>query len=188
MPEEFKSLSNKFLKVASGVILTNDIDDVIFALDPYFEHFNRVRWVVSGLRTPDKQLDIIIQYCVSKKVQYNFTINDVDTKNPDGTYVWQLAWSTLLDKGLLINPPRAAKCLGTYKHGILINPSPHFRGIAFDISSSRDPNGNYDPTQTLNQIIEVAEYAVEQNSDIGIVSTQEERQQDCLHFNCESEG
>jgi hypothetical protein len=128
---EFLSLGNKFLTVLPGVVLTRAIDNVIAALDVHFESLPSD--VTSGLRMPEDQLRIIINYAKKRGISVDFTQKDINSRDTSGQYVWQFVWSKLLDTGLLINPPIAAACLGTYKHGQIIQPSSHFRGTAFDI-------------------------------------------------------
>jgi hypothetical protein len=136
-----KSLNNKFLKLASSVILTDELDKVISSIDGYF--FNNPETVTSGLRTSADQLRIIRKYLVSKGLdkQYPEAMTcAIDGKLPDGEYIWQKGWSALLSVGVIINPPYSAKCLMDYwrkglnKKGTLIGMSPHTRGTAFDLS------------------------------------------------------
>jgi hypothetical protein len=136
-----KSLANKYLKLASSVILTDELDKVISGIDGYF--FNNPETVTSGLRTSADQLRIIRKYLVSKGLdkQYPEAMTcAIDGKLPDGEYIWQKGWSALLSVGVIINPPYSAKCLMDYwrsgknKKGTLIGMSPHTRGTAFDLS------------------------------------------------------
>jgi len=187
---EFKCLSNSFLKISPGVVLTEKIDNVIFKLDRAFEKNKVIRYVVSAVRTPDKQLNLIIQYAKAKGVRANFTEDDVDTKTDDGLYIWQETWSKLLQLGILINPPREAKCLYSYKHpskgvvaaGTLIKPSPHFLGIAFDISATRNvPEPQIEGS--LEKIVLIVQNAIIEDKTLGIYSYQVEREQECMHIN-----
>src|SRR5688572_20203276 len=134
-----KSLNNKYLKLASSVILTDELDKVISGIDGYF--FNNPETVTSGLRTSADQLRIIRKYLTAKDLHKKYPeamIYAVDSKLPDGEYVWQKGWSALLNVGVIINPPHSAKCLMDYwrkginKKGTLIGMSPHTRGTAFD--------------------------------------------------------
>ena len=140
---DFASLLNKNLIVRPTVTLTEIIDPVIAALDPFFE--GRHAYVTSGLRTKDDQLAIIKTYAALKGVAKEFP--SISTATLDGktmfeghaVFAWQPAWSRLLNRGVIINPPIAAAPLfdyirgGVNKKGVIIMPSPHMRGTAFDI-------------------------------------------------------
>ena len=177
----YSSLENKYLKIADGVILTSQIDSVITRLDSYFKTAGMIRYVISGLREKTDQLRIIIDYANSYKLPVDYTKDDTEKKLDDGTYVWQQTWSDLLDKGLLINPPNAAKCLGTYKHGQIIQPSSHFRGVAFDISGSK---GNT-PSERASTVDDELKVVLDAMADpkLGIRSYTVERANNCLHIN-----
>ena len=68
-------------------------------------------------------------------------VTDVETKVGD-RYIWQMAWSNLLNLGVIINPPLPAVALMDYwrgglnKKGMLIGVSPHTKGKSFDLSGT----------------------------------------------------
>lgn len=174
------SRNNKFLTVLPAVVLTPVIDPVIVSLDKYFEEAKIKATVTSGYRTPDHQLEIIRQYLTSKGLSKNYPamVNwKVQSKEQDSTYVWQMGWSNLLNIGVIINPPIAAKVLMNYIHpvskknlkGIIINGSSHSLGTAFNIGGI-----------TAEPIIQKAIAA----KLAGLASYIKERENNALHLNC----
>lgn len=149
-----KAYSNKWLTVSSNVILTETCDPVIVALDSHFESARVKARVTSCLRTPDSQLAIIRNYMRSKGLDEKYPVgmscgidevirwNNPDSGQLEEVYGWQPAWSKLLNIGVIINPPLPARVLMDYyrrgdnRKGAIIQPSPHFRGTAFDIGGA----------------------------------------------------
>jgi len=138
---------NKFLIVKPSVRLTRHIIPVIIGLDAYFEKANLKATVTSGQRTSGDQLAVIRQYAVRHNVHTEFPevlTCIAEEKNPDGTYMWQRAWSRLLNLGIIINPPYPAVAMFDYwrgtvnRKGAIIGHSPHFAGLAFDIGGGID--------------------------------------------------
>lgn len=137
-------LLNKFLTAGNGVKMTPKAEKVIIALDPYFEKANLKARVTRVLSTPEDQLQIIRRYLIGKNLDGKYpkamTCGLMDKR--DGYYVWQMPWSHLLNVGIIINPPLAAKCLmdyfrgGVNKRGQTINQTPHVRGDCFDIGGA----------------------------------------------------
>lgn len=167
---EFKSINNKFLTVRKTVILTERIDSVIFALDNYFRNFPVE--VSSGQRTPEKQLFIIMDYAKKIGVELTFSDDDLDTKDDNNNYLWQWAWSKVLDAGYLVNPPREAKCLGVYKYGQYIQPSSHLTPCrAFDI----------DPKSSIDTVVSCLKDSIVH--DVPVRSYTIERSNNCVHVN-----
>lgn len=187
---EFESLTNKWFVVNKDVALTETIDTVITRLDGYFRDKECVSYVTSGKRLPEDQLRIIKNYAKQFGVDKEFpeiVNSDVHYKISYGTeeiYAWQRAWSRLLNKGVVINPPIEAVCLfdyyknGVNKKGQLIPPSSHFYGGAFDIGGK----GGDDPTPSDE--LEIISGAMAQDSGLGIKSFLLERANNCLHVNC----
>jgi hypothetical protein len=136
-----KSKKNKNLKVANTVVLNEKLDDFLAEVDSYWTF---PETVTSGVRVPDDQMRIIRQYLIAKGLDSKYpeamTCNIRDKYVQNGHYVWQMAWSSLLNKGVIINPPYPAEVLMDYyrngmnKKGQVIGQSPHTRGTAFDIS------------------------------------------------------
>lgn len=181
--------NNKFLRLKPGVVRTYATDIVIVKLDPYFEEKNHVAYVTSILRLPEDQLRIIQAYAKQYGVDKEFpeVINcEVNSKllvNIQEVYKWQRAWSRLLNKGVIINPPIAAECLfdyyknGVNKKGEIIQPSTHFYGTAMDIGGM----GGED--KTPNDELEIISGAMARDQNLGITSFLLERQNNCLHCN-----
>jgi hypothetical protein len=94
---------------------------------------------------------------------------------------WQRAWSRLLNKGIIVNPPLEAECLfdyfrnGVNKKGQKIGMSPHYYGKAFDISGGED----YNPVNET----EVIKHALADKLK-GLKGYLLERKQNCLHVDC----
>ena len=178
---------NKYLKLYPGVVRTSITDIVIFKLEKYFAGKQHVAYITSIKRTAEDQLKVIQDYCKQNKIDKEFPeiINcSVSDKLPDGTYAWQKAWSRLLNKGFIINPPSKAVVLFDYykngknKKGEEIPPSGHFYGDCFDIGGK----GGIDPTP--NDELEIISYAMGQDKDLGIESFLLERNNNCLHVKC----
>lgn len=180
---------NKWLTVGknSGVRLTSIIEPVIVALDPYFQRANLKASVTSGERTSGDQLAIIRKYSTAFKVDEEFpeiltcgVLDKIDFGGGKKIFTWQRAWSRLLSKGIIVNPPLPAACLfdyirdGVNKKGQVINYSPHYYGKAFDIGGGLD----HDPTNEL-AVIKTAMGHVK-----GLKGYLLERKQNCLHIDC----
>ncbi len=161
-----KSTANKWLTVKPGVVVTDVCDPVIAALDRYFADKKKQAFVTSCLRTPESQLGIIRGYLSTKSLASEYPVGmkcaleekikwyDPYKGQTIEVYGWQPAWSKLLNIGVIINPPLAAECLHDYHRrgvnvrGKLIQPSPHFRGVAFDIGGAA--NGIADELQIVS--------------------------------------
>jgi hypothetical protein len=187
---QYKCRNNRWLLVMPGVTLTPQVDPVIARLDAYFGDRAMIRFVTSAYRLKQDQLRIIIDYARRNGYPPHFTTDDVDKQNDMGIYVWADAWTTLLQKGIAVNPPCAAPVLRDYRNtngvlihaGTLIPSSAHFSGKAFDISGSR---GNQDPAHAkrIDDEVEVVKFAMGRQADLGIRSYTVERLQNCLHIN-----
>ena len=176
-------MQNKWLIVRPGVVLTDIIDPVIAALDVYFD--GRHAYVTSGLRTKEGQLAVIQQYAKLKGVVKEFpatltaTVDGKTMYEDRSVFSWQPAWSRLLEMGVIVNPPVAAAPLfdyvrgGVNKKGIVIMPSPHIRGTAFDIG------GGSDGIEDERAIIALAVGAVP-----GLIRVVPERENNALHIDC----
>jgi hypothetical protein len=134
--DDFEFNGRKYKKV----LLNERLNATLVNIDKYWAPNSEI--VTSGLRVPKDSLRIIRQYLVAKdlaRVYPDAMTCSIDDKYPDGNYVWQMAWSHLLNKGVIINPPLAAKVLmdyirnGVNKKGNIIGQSPHILG-AFDLS------------------------------------------------------
>ncbi len=180
------SKDNKWLIVKEGVVLTPIIEPVIVALDAYFERHNLKAYVTSGVRDAIDQLRVVRSYLTKKGLNTKYLpamTCKVGDKNPDGTYVWQLAWSNLLNVGVIINPPFKAICLMNYinkdgvnKKGVAINQTPHAAGTAFNIGGGS--NGIMDELAVLND-------AINEKKIPGLKSFLAERENNALHVNCQ---
>jgi hypothetical protein len=176
------ALNNKWLVVQSGVRLTPIIEPVIISLDKYFEQAKLKAFVTSGLRDADDQLKVIRNYMVKKGLDKKYpeamTCKVLDEEA--GHYKWQMAWSNLLNIGVIINPPIAAICLMDYtsggknKKGQIINQTPHARGTAFNIGGNS--NG-------INDELVVLQKALTDKLS-GLANFLAERENNALHCNC----
>jgi len=98
----------------------------------------------------------------------------------NGLYVWQMAWSNLLNVGVIINPPYPAKVLmdyirnGVNRKGATINQTPHASGIAFNIGGGA--NGITD------EAIPVKDAA--DSKMPGLLNYLLERENNAIHCNC----
>lgn len=140
-----KAINNTHLKLRNGVVLTPVIEPVIVALDKYFREANLTAFVTSGLRDAHDQLRIVKRYLKVKGLDEHYpeAMNCTHPANKSGKYYeWQLAWSHLLNVGVIINPPLAAECLMDYvrngknRKGTVINQTPHANGVCFDIGGA----------------------------------------------------
>jgi hypothetical protein len=150
METDLEGVTNKYLVVQPKVRLTTTIIPVIEALEPYFESAKLKAFVTSGERTSEDQLLIIRMYAKRYEVDKEFPeiltcgVNETIQMGVQKIWTWQRAWSRLLNKNVIINPPRPAKCLfdymrnGVNKKGVEIGYSPHFYGRAFDIGGGVD--------------------------------------------------
>lgn len=125
------------------VILDEYLNAVLCSIDKYWAPNSEI--CTSGIREPEDSLRIIRQYLRSKNlaVKYPDAMTcDINAKDQDGNYVWQMAWSHLLNIGVIINPPLEAVCLmdyirnGVNKKGQKIRQSPHVRKTALDLSGT----------------------------------------------------
>lgn len=179
-----KAKDNKWLIVKENVVLTPTIEPVIVALDEYFKKHNLKAYVTSGLRDENDQLRVIRSYLVKKGLDKTYpeamTCKATD-KNADGTYVWQMAWSHLLNVGVIINPAFRAVCLMNYirngvnKKGSWIGQTPHASGTAFNVGGGN--NGIMDELAVLNE-------AVKEKKIPGLKSFLAERENNALHVDC----
>jgi hypothetical protein len=152
---EWKSYQNKNLLVPNKdgfkfqgreyrkIELTLELDLVLYNIDKYWPPVSEI--VTSGVRVPEDSLRIIRQYLTSKSLakQYPEAMScQILEKYSNGQYLWQMGWSALLNKGVIINPPMAAICLMDYirdginKKGQIIGQSPHVKKKAFDLSGT----------------------------------------------------
>jgi hypothetical protein len=175
-------IKNKWLTVNPNVKLTPSITPVIIGLDKYFEEAELKAVVTSGLRDANDQLRVIRQYLtmkgLDKKYPHAMACRVDDFANNE--YAWQMAWSNLLNIGVIINPPLKAVCLMDYKnkHGVNLKgyefrQTPHATGTAFNIGGAS--NGIADELK----VIEKAAKDVK----LGIVSFLAERENNALHIN-----
>lgn len=182
---EWKSYENKHLivpgtdnykfqgKVYRKVILNIQLDSVLVAIDKYWPPNAEI--VTSGVRVPEDSLRIIRGYLTSKGLDKQFPeamTCKINETTPDKRYVWQMAWSTLLNKGIIINPPLPATVLldyirnGINRKGKIIGQSPHIKGKAFDLSGT-------DSLTIVKRLME----------DIMIKEYLLERENNCIHCN-----
>lgn len=183
-----RSEANKFLIVKAGVVLNPFLDDIAVKLDTLvFAPANHIAYITSGIRTGEDQLRIIRQYLLKKRIADPYinapaaTLTSKIDWNGMRIYSWQLAWSKLLNAGIIINPPMEAEVLMDYVNSAGVNkkwqkipPSIHFYGRALDIGGAA--NGISDETAIVKQAI--ADKLIPEITGIVI-----ERENNCLHLN-----
>ncbi len=177
------TIDNNYLTVNSSVRLTSIIAKAIKGLDSYFGEKNLYAVVTSGFRDKHRQLIVINNYLKREKLNGTYSdsfTSDVDDKNSDGTYRWQLGWSALMNRGYIVNPPIGSKLLldstrNGKPHkpaGTFINTTPHSSGRSFDISGA-----------SLDAIASAIEKAKSEGK-LGIVSYVVERENNAVHVDC----
>src|SRR3990167_7815941 len=121
----YDPIKNKFLTFNKGVSRTAKTDVVIAKLEKYFAEKKHYAKITSIYRSPEQQLQVIKDYIKQKGLDKEFPkIFDCNVKDKIQTgkqeyYKWQGAWSRLLNKGIIINPPFKAICLYDYiKNGV----------------------------------------------------------------------
>jgi hypothetical protein len=179
------TIDNKYLMLKPGVILTPTIVPVIVRLEPYFSAANLFAFVTSGLRDSEAQLALVKKYLSVKGLDKLYPsamvckLNDKDGKH----YVWQMAWSHLLNIGVIINPPLAAECLMDYvrngknKKGQVISKTPHHTGRCFDIGGA----GGEDAT--INDELVVMNKAMNDKVP-GLINILPEHNNNAIHCDC----
>lgn len=173
---------NKWLIVLPTVKLTPIITPVIISLDKYFQQAQFKGIVTSGLRDGVDQLRVVRSYLTAKGLdkKYPEAMTCKITDQVGANYVWQMAWSNLLNIGVIINPPLMAKCLmdtsygGKNRKGQVINQTPHARGTAFNIGGGG--NGVADEAAILAKALK--------DKVPGLVSYLVERENNAVHVNC----
>lgn len=184
---------NRFLLVNKGVELTPSIERVIVGLDPYFEAAGKVGHVTSGFRSALDQLHTIRGYLAKKGLDKTYpdaiTCGLKDMKQWEGktVYVWQPAWSALLNAGIIINPPLEAELLMDYigktgknRKGDKFPPSSHGKGVCFDIGGGVD--GIDGDTVSEQKIVQKAL----DDKLPGLRGIVLERNNNCVHCDCEN--
>jgi hypothetical protein len=116
-----KSNSNKFLTIAAGVILTDDLDDFAVSLDPHFELFGVHAIITSAVRTEASQMELIRKKAIECNLTFAWPVETMNMEElvewGDKTVpFWQVVWSQLLSIGQMINPPIPAKAEFEYIH------------------------------------------------------------------------
>lgn len=176
---------NTNLLVREGVVLNPLLDKVAVKLDRFFAAANHYAYVTSGIRTAEDQLRIIKGYIERKKIVDEFienaTVDSMVQYEGKDIYSWQLGWSKLLNRGVIINPPLAAEVLldytnsrGENRKGSIIQPSAHFRGTCLDIGGG---------SNTIGDETAIVQEAIDSKQILEIVSTVPERENNCLHLN-----
>lgn len=181
-----KASDNQFLKVKAGVVLTPIIEPVICALEIYFREANLKAIVTSGLRDAHDQLRIVKKYLIAKGLDKQYP-EAMTCKHPTEKagkyYTWQLAWSHLLNVGVIINPPLAAECLMDYirngknKKGQVINQTPHANGVCFDIGGA----GGEDATIKDELVVMRTAMAAQVK---GLINILPEHNNNAIHCDC----
>jgi hypothetical protein len=188
-----KAIQNEWLQVKPDVVLTPSIEPVIIQLEEWYRQFQCHSYVTSGLRDPQSQFRIIQRAAIAHRLTEEFPkilganlltmMNDGSKMIP----VWIPVWSRLLSIGYLVNPPQAACCLYDYDHpsgkhipaGTLIQPSPHFKGTAFDIGGAGES-----ADKTIQDELDILKRAFESGTIPDLLDYTIERDNNCLHCDC----
>jgi hypothetical protein len=193
-----KPSENKWLLVRAGAILTPSINPVIVALDEWYRQYQCRSYVTSGLRDPKSQFRIIQQAAITRGLTKEFpkiigaNIDSVMINRTQTVPIWLPVWSRLLTIGFLVNPPVAACVLFDYVHpksgkkilaGTLIQPSPHFKGTAFDIGGRGESQD-----QTIDDELEILKLAFDSGTIPDLLAYTVERDNNALHCDCKKVG
>lgn len=185
-----KSEKNIYLIVRPGVVLTPVIDSVIASAEHFFAEEELFAFVTSGLRDAHDQLRVLKKYIKVKgldKIYPEAMACNHPMDRAGKHYVWQLAWSHLLNIGLIINPPLAAECLMDYygptgkgpnRKGKTINQTPHANGVCFDIGGAGGDDA------TIKDELVVMKRAMKVGIP-GLVNILPEHNNNCIHCDCE---
>src|SRR6476659_3823814 len=125
----------QYITIKPGVVLNDIQRKKLQEIDPEFK--GTPQTLTSGVRDAADQIRIIRKYLVKKGLNKTYPeamVCGIDDKDAVGNYVWQVAWSNLLNLGVIVNPPRAAVVLMDYirgggnKKGQTMQRSTHMRG------------------------------------------------------------
>lgn len=192
-----RSLENKWLIVDSGVLLNDNIDGVIAKLDEWFSFYMMQGFVTSGERTRESQFEIIRREAMRRGYQKKYpkligaTI-ETKTMFAGGVVpVWLPCWGLLLKSGFLVNPPEEAAVPFDYVHpksgkkvlaGTKIKASRHIAPVkaAFDIG------GRGGLSKTMEDELFVIDLAFKSGEIKGMIGYTAERNNNCVHIDCES--
>ena len=173
------------IKFRQGVIRTEATDKVIEKLDPYLIRFPSKLQITSILRTAESQLRIIEYYAKLTNIMYIEDILNFNTMvifEGRNVFKWQLVWSQLLSKGIIISPPKLAVVLTNYiykginKKNTFINSTEHIYGTCLDISGYLLKLGGSIVEDLKERIIKA------QEDNIGIRYIRIERDDTCIHI------
>ena len=138
------------ITVRKAVKTNASIIRCLLSIDSYFDCCPVA--VTSGVREPIDQMRIIMEKCKRHGINNALfseyvtledrNIAEIVDVNGQKLYWWQRAWSKLLNLGDIVNPPISAEVLFDYfkpestvnGKGRVIEPSPHFKGTAFDLT------------------------------------------------------
>lgn len=131
-PAAAPSTPLSFIAIRSGVKLTPETDKAVRELDGHFRCANLRVTLTSGYRSPEDQLRIIRDQAIKRGINRQYP--SIETATVDNVESWLGAWDELLNRhGYVVNPPRDASSRITGKR---YQPSPHTRGVAFDLSGA----------------------------------------------------
>lgn len=130
----------KHLTVAGGVVLNDLLTTTICTLDDEFEIVDVRAMVTSGIRTAQKQLDIIVDKSKRHGIDKDFP--EILIATVDNVESWINAWGKLLVLQDVVNPPLPAKAPFDYVRpdgqkrnaGNFIDISNHMKAHSFDIA------------------------------------------------------
>lgn len=189
-----KAIDNKYLVLNPGVVTTPIVEPVIVALDQYFQAAGMRAKVTRALDDARGQLRTIKKYLTRNALDKVFPEAMLCTNPADKIgqyYVWQLAWSSLLNIGVIINPPLDAVCLmdyygttgkGSNRKGKLISHTPHMNPVStgkgcFDIGGATGEDS------TIKDELEIVMKAFKKGI-AGLINILPEHNNNCIHCDC----
>lgn len=173
--------SNHFLMVNGNVILTPLLENVICELEPWFSEAGLPVHVTSGLRTAERQLEIIIDKAKELGIDHEFP--SILTATLDDVNSWVFAWGRELQANQMVNPPQSQKAPFDYvrsdgtprKAGTLIEMSGHQLGQDFDIGQD---------IFRLKEITDVLDKALADNAIFDLKGYLAESGNHAVHVDC----
>lgn len=189
-----RASDNKYLLLNPGVILTPIVEPVIVALDQVFQAAGKRAYVTRALTDANGQLETIKTYLRVKGLDKKYPEAMLCTNPTDKLgqyYVWQLAWSNLLNSGLIINPALDAICLmdyfgtdgiGSNRKGKLIHHTPHMNPPSTG-KGCFDIGGRSGADKTIKDELLIILPAFKKGIK-GLINILPEHGNNCIHCDC----
>ena len=130
------------LKCKNTVVLNDLLSQTICLLDDECAKAELYAMVTSGIRTPQKQLSIIVEACLKRGIDKEFP--EIKVATVDNEDSWLMPWGRLLTMDYMVNPPIPAKAPFDYtrsdgtprKAGHLVGYSGHQLAHSFDVAEA----------------------------------------------------